>query len=127
MLWTVIGAFWRTVALYWISNVAYNIRLHSVNVFGKVIHEFDPYFNFRATEYGIAILALFFSRRNLQHVFQCHMYRYLVDHGWDKFINWYDDRSWYPLGRYARHILICFSAVVHLSIVIHRCCADYWP
>jgi dolichyl-diphosphooligosaccharide--protein glycosyltransferase len=23
----------------------------------------------------------------------------LAKHGWSKFINWYDDRSWYPLGR----------------------------
>ncbi len=29
---------------------------------------------------------------------QCR-YRYLQQHGWNKFINWYDDRSWYPLGR----------------------------
>ena len=53
---------------------AYQARLHAVNNFGRVIHEFDPYFNFRATEY-------------------------LVDNGWKKFINWYDERSWYPLGR----------------------------
>ncbi len=26
-------------------------------------------------------------------------HRYLQQHGWNKFINWYDDRSWYPLGR----------------------------
>jgi dolichyl-diphosphooligosaccharide--protein glycosyltransferase len=36
--------------------------------------EFDPWFNFRATQY-------------------------LVDNGWHKFINWFDDRSWVPLGR----------------------------
>ncbi len=53
---------------------AYQSRLHAVNNFGKVIHEFDPYFNLRATEY-------------------------LVDNGWTKFINWYDDKTWYPLGR----------------------------
>ena len=53
---------------------AYQSRLHAVNNFGRVIHEFDPYFNLRATEY-------------------------LVDNGWTKFNTWYDDRSWYPLGR----------------------------
>lgn len=53
---------------------AYQARLHAVNNFGRVIHEFDPYFNLRATEY-------------------------LVDNGWTKFNTWYDDRSWYPLGR----------------------------
>lgn len=31
---------------YW----AYNIRLVAILEYGKVIHEFDPYFNYRATE-----------------------------------------------------------------------------
>ena len=26
--------------------------------------------------------------------------RYLVDHGYEKFCNWFDDKSWYPLGRH---------------------------
>lgn len=64
----------RLAALVVICYVAYNIRLHAVTTFGRVIHEFDPYFNFRATEY-------------------------LVTNGWSKFINWFDERSWYPLGR----------------------------
>ena len=29
---------------------AYNIRMHAIKEYGPVIHEFDPYFNFRATE-----------------------------------------------------------------------------
>jgi hypothetical protein len=29
---------------------AYKIRMHAINEFGPVIHEFDPYFNYRATE-----------------------------------------------------------------------------
>jgi dolichyl-diphosphooligosaccharide--protein glycosyltransferase len=40
----------------------------------KVIHEFDPYFNFRAAQY-------------------------LYDNGWDKFVRWFDYKVWYPLGR----------------------------
>jgi len=39
-----------------------------------VIHEFDPWFNYRATEY-------------------------LAEHGSEKFFKWYDYMSWYPLGR----------------------------
>lgn len=54
--------------------MAYNIRLYAVETYGAVIHEFDPWFNFRATEY-------------------------LVANGWSKFISWYDYESWYPLGR----------------------------
>ena len=36
--------------------------------------QFDPYFNFRST-------------------------KYLVEEGVYNFINWFDDASWYPLGR----------------------------
>ena len=37
-------------ALYHCCATAYEIRLQSIQEFGPVIHEFDPYFNFRATE-----------------------------------------------------------------------------
>jgi hypothetical protein len=33
-----------------ICQAAYTIRLGAIREFGPVIHEFDPYFNFRATE-----------------------------------------------------------------------------
>jgi hypothetical protein len=39
-----------------------------------VIHEFDPYFNYRTTQF-------------------------LVEEGLSNFHNWFDDRAWYPLGR----------------------------
>ena len=48
---------------------AYRIRLHAVNNYGKVIHEFDPWFNYRATEY-------------------------LLENGATKFFNWYDDKRY---------------------------------
>ena len=53
---------------------AYTIRLHAINEYGLVIHEFDPWFNYRATEY-------------------------LDDNGREKFFTWFDYKSWYPLGR----------------------------
>eukprot|EP00924_Labyrinthula_sp_SR-Ha-C_P005826 maker-scaffold_14-snap-gene-6.51-mRNA-1 protein AED:0.04 eAED:0.04 QI:0/0.33/0.42/1/0.66/0.57/7/762/737 len=53
---------------------AYQIRLFAVQDYGKVIHEFDPWFNYRSTEY-------------------------LAEHGWSAFFSWFDERSWYPLGR----------------------------
>lgn len=40
----------------------------------SVIHEFDPYFNFRTT-------------------------KFLATEGFLDFLNWFDDRGWYPLGR----------------------------
>jgi dolichyl-diphosphooligosaccharide--protein glycosyltransferase len=54
--------------------MAWDIRLLAVRNYGRVIHEFDPWFNFRATEY-------------------------LVEHGWTKFSTWFDTLVWYPLGR----------------------------
>lgn len=53
---------------------AYRIRLYAIQNYGLVIHEFDPWFNYRATEY-------------------------LHQHGWKKFFTWFDHESWYPLGR----------------------------
>jgi dolichyl-diphosphooligosaccharide---protein glycosyltransferase len=44
---------WLGALVYVVSVVlksAYNIRMHAINEFGPVIHEFDPYFNYRATE-----------------------------------------------------------------------------
>jgi len=57
-------------AVYW----AYNIRLGAIEEYGPIIHEFDPYFNLRATEY-------------------------LYANGWKKFVTWFDYMVWYPLGR----------------------------
>ena len=53
---------------------AFATRLFSVLRFESVIHEFDPYFNYRTT-------------------------RFLAEEGFYKFHNWFDDRAWYPLGR----------------------------
>ncbi|KAL1227248.1 Dolichyl-diphosphooligosaccharide--protein glycosyltransferase subunit STT3B [Trichinella spiralis] len=54
--------------------VGFSLRLFSVIRFESIIHEFDPWFNYRAT-------------------------RYMVDNGFYKFLNWFDERAWYPLGR----------------------------
>lgn len=57
-----------------IAGAAISSRLFSVIRFESIIHEFDPWFNFRAT-------------------------KYLVSHSFYDFLNWFDDRTWYPLGR----------------------------
>lgn len=54
--------------------LAFATRLFSVLRFESVIHEFDPYFNYRTT-------------------------KYLTEKGFYNFHNWFDDRAWYPLGR----------------------------
>lgn len=57
-----------------IAILAFSSRLFSVLRYESVIHEFDPYFNFRST-------------------------KYLVNEGFYNFHNWFDEQSWYPLGR----------------------------
>src|SRR5689334_4131310 len=57
-----------------ISLLAFLIRIFSVIRYESVIHEFDPWFNYRVTQY-------------------------LTSEGAYAFWNWYDPESWYPLGR----------------------------
>ncbi|XP_044977024.1 dolichyl-diphosphooligosaccharide--protein glycosyltransferase subunit STT3A-like isoform X4 [Hordeum vulgare subsp. vulgare] len=61
-------------ALLLIGVLAFSIRLFSVIKYESVIHEFDPYFNYRVTQF-------------------------LSKSGIYEFWNWFDDRTWYPLGR----------------------------
>ncbi|OAA56564.1 oligosaccharyl transferase subunit [Niveomyces insectorum RCEF 264] len=64
----------RVVILFLIAAAAVASRLFSVIRFESIIHEFDPWFNFRAT-------------------------KYLVANGFTSFWDWFDDRTWHPLGR----------------------------
>ncbi|MCL7035937.1 hypothetical protein MKW94_014945 [Papaver nudicaule] len=57
-----------------IGILGFSIRLFSVIKYESVIHEFDPYFNYRVTQF-------------------------LIKNGIYDFWNWFDDRTWYPLGR----------------------------
>lgn len=54
--------------------VAFASRLFAVIRFESIIHEFDPWFNYRSTHH-------------------------LVSTSFYDFLNWFDDRAWYPLGR----------------------------
>ena len=69
-----IRTFLKIIILICIAGAAISSRLFSVIRFESIIHEFDPWFNFRAT-------------------------KYLVLHSFYEFLNWFDDRTWYPLGR----------------------------
>ncbi|EXJ78289.1 dolichyl-diphosphooligosaccharide-protein glycosyltransferase [Capronia epimyces CBS 606.96] len=64
----------RIIILCTIAAAAVSARLFSVIRFESIIHEFDPWFNFRAT-------------------------KYLVKNGFYSFWDWFDDRTWHPLGR----------------------------
>ena len=79
----------------------------------KVIHEFDPHFNYRATKVA-------------------------ADNGIQSFLHWFDDRSWYPLGRIVGGtvypgLMLTASAIYHffhrlgLPIAIRNVCVLLSP
>lgn len=68
------GYVFSFLILILIGVLAFSIRLFSVIKYESVIHEFDPYFNYRVTQF-------------------------LTKNGIYDFWNWFDDRTWYPLGR----------------------------
>jgi len=70
----VAGMAFFALCMYVMAQQAYDIRMYAIHTYGYVIHEFDPWFNYRATEY-------------------------LAERGWHAFFHWFDYMSWYPLGR----------------------------
>ncbi|KAF7632801.1 hypothetical protein Mgra_00007790 [Meloidogyne graminicola] len=60
------------LGLAWL--VGFASRLFAIVRFESIIHEFDPWFNYRSTQY-------------------------MVENGFYNFLNWFDERAWYPLGR----------------------------
>nr|XP_043631809.1 dolichyl-diphosphooligosaccharide--protein glycosyltransferase subunit STT3B isoform X2 [Erigeron canadensis] len=64
----------RLTILGLVYILAFITRLFSVLRYESMIHEFDPYFNYRTT-------------------------LYLTEKGFYEFWNWFDSESWYPLGR----------------------------
>ncbi len=54
-------------------SISFLIRSQPID-YGFELNEFDPFFNFRATEY-------------------------IVEHGLTEYFEWNDDKSWYPNGR----------------------------
>ena len=92
---------------------AFSVRLFSVLRYEVMIHEFDPYFNYRTT-------------------------KFLADEGFYQFHNWFDDRAWYPLGRIIGGTiypgLMVTSAVfyhilnfLHISIEVRNVCVFLAP
>lgn len=70
----------RILILAFICLIAVGARVFSVIRYESVIHEFDPWFNFRAT-------------------------KILSEKGFYAFKYWIDQEAWYPLGRYSGHTL----------------------
>jgi dolichyl-diphosphooligosaccharide--protein glycosyltransferase len=93
--------------------LSFSTRLFAVLRFESVIHEFDPYFNYRTT-------------------------RFLTEEGFYNFHNWFDDRAWYPLGRIIGGTiypgLMVTSALIyhvlhffHITIEIRNVCVFLAP
>ena len=70
----------KILLLACIFILAVGCRVFSVIRYESIIHEFDPWFNFRAT-------------------------KILTDKGYYDFKYWIDSEAWYPLGRYSGHTL----------------------
>ncbi|KAI0979939.1 hypothetical protein GJ496_006814 [Pomphorhynchus laevis] len=74
--------------------VGFGIRLFSVIRYESIIHEYDPWFNYRST-------------------------RYMAEKGFYPFNNWFDERSWYPLGRIVGGTV--FPGLMITSTLLHKC------
>ncbi|CBZ30666.1 putative oligosaccharyl transferase subunit [Leishmania mexicana MHOM/GT/2001/U1103] len=75
---------------------AFTVRMTSVKIYGYLIHEFDPWFNYRAAEY-------------------------MSTHGWSAFFSWFDYMSWYPLGRPVGSTT--YPGLQFTAVAIHRALA----
>ncbi|KAI0339549.1 oligosaccharyl transferase STT3 subunit [Trametopsis cervina] len=103
----------RIIALALISGAAIASRLFAVVNFESIIHEFDPWFNYRAT-------------------------RVLASKGFYEFWNWFDPTAWYPLGRVVGGTVypglmatsgVIYSALhaLHLPVDIRNICVLLAP
>ncbi|PWN50790.1 putative oligosaccharyltransferase [Violaceomyces palustris] len=85
-------SFLRTIIIILLWGAAISSRLFAVIRYESVIHEFDPFFNYRAT-------------------------RVLAKDGFYRFWNWFDPTAWYPLGRAAGGTaypgLMVTSGIIH--------------
>ena len=100
VLYSIVGTLFRIACLYYVVVNAYEIRLFAINTYGRVIHEFDPWFNFRAT-------------------------KYLAENGWTKFFRWFDYKVWYPLGSVERRYINADILRVPLEgVELDWCCCN---
>ena len=58
--------------------------------YGNQLNEFDPFYNFRATQY-------------------------LVENGFSEYFEWHDDKSWYPHGR---NVSLTSQVMLHITAAV---------
>lgn len=90
LLWNFSPAVKMSVLLI-IFIISFTCRVFSVIRYESIIHEFDPWFNYRAT-------------------------RVLDEKGRDFFYYWFDTESWYPLGRFVGFTV--FPGLMYTTVTI---------
>ena len=70
-------------------SISYSIKSQPLD-YGNELHEFDPFFNFRATQY-------------------------LIENGFSEYLDWDDDKSWYPTGR---DVSLTSQNMLHITAAI---------
>ncbi|THD18903.1 Glycosyltransferase family 66 protein [Fasciola hepatica] len=95
------------------AAMAFSIRLFAVIRYESIIHEFDPYFNYRTT-------------------------RFMTENGFYEFHDWFDDMAWYPLGRIiggtiypglmvTSSLLFYLLDLLHITVDIRNICVFLAP
>ncbi|CAL8105252.1 unnamed protein product [Calicophoron daubneyi] len=103
----------QLVVLFLASVIAFAIRLFAVIRFESIIHEFDPYFNYRTT-------------------------RFMAEEGFYNFLDWFDDMAWYPLGRIiggtiypglmlTSSLIYYVMSILHITIDVRNICVFLAP
>ena len=92
LLWTFSPALKVSILLI-IFVISFFTRVFSVIRYESIIHEFDPWFNYRAT-------------------------RVLDEKGRDYFYYWFDTESWYPLGRFVGFTV--FPGLMYTTVTIAK-------
>lgn len=83
----------QTYVLILVFIISFCVRIFSVIKYEAIIHEFDPWFNFRAT-------------------------KYLEEKGIKEFQYWFDTESWYPLGRFVGHTV--FPGLMYTTVLLKK-------
>lgn len=90
----------HALGLLIIASIGVALRCFSIFRFESVIHEYDPWFNFRCTQY-------------------------LRENGIKKFMSWFDELSWYPQGRAIGQTV--YPGMMVLTNLVYQCIALFYP
>ena len=84
------------LGLAWLAGFC--SRLFAVIRFESIIHEFDPWYVSTVINWQFHNQYVFVDQTPFFR-FNYRATHYMVKHGFYNFLNWFDERAWYPLGR----------------------------